>query len=163
MRSWLLCTLLLFALSACSQSFMAPAPPSGAPRTVSLGGPVPLHLELPPGYEMQAEQGPSFDVFHVWRVPPLPLQLDTSLAVFVGPIKTPYCPPDVGRYAPADFRAWKLRWHICGEQGATSTVWETFVPSANGQDSVHIVVIGNDMGELHRLRAIAETLRPLRG
>lgn len=153
----LLAVLATTGLAACSSERAAPEP--SEPRPVELAGRVPLYLELPPQYELQVEIGPTFDIYHVWRVPPRPVDKDTSLGILVGQPITAYCRPSWGEYRPAAFPAWRLRWHVCGEEGTRSRVWETHVRGAT-REPLHIFIIGPDRGETERLRAIAETLRP---
>lgn len=148
---------LLLALGACGAQRAAPPPTE--PRTVELGGRVPLRLELPPTYELQTEVGPNFDVFHVWRVPPLPPDKDTSLGIYVGFPATAYCRPDEGSYQSAAFRAWNVRWHLCGEADTRGRVREAHVRGATAVP-LHVFIVGPDDAEARRLRVIAETLVP---
>lgn len=159
---------LLLALSLASGAFPVWAVPEAPPSATTahletLSGAVPLELEVPAGYEVQTEHDHTLDVFHVWRSPPPPLPRDTSLAVIVSRVRTPFCVPGAGHTEPAAFPAWKLTWHICREEGAHATVWETFVAAPAQHRVVQITLIGTDTAELKRLRAIAETLRPAGG
>jgi hypothetical protein len=132
---------------------------SAAGRAVRLAGRLPLRLQLPPGYELQVDHSDTFDVYHIWRVPPPPLQQDTSLEILVGQPQLAYCLPGTGTERPAAFPRWEARWHLCEEQGTQRPIWEThLLPAAPAP--IHIFIIGRSPEEIERLVHVAETLLP---
>lgn len=145
------------ALAGCGGFKLRPPPPIGAQRTINLAGRVPLQIVLPPGYELQRERGPTFDVINVWRVPPRPLGQDTSLSILIGQPQASYCRPQDGHFEPGAFRSWRARWHVCGEPLTPGYTWETHV-KGDAPEPLHIFIIGADPGEHARLRRIAEGL-----
>ena len=132
-------------------------PPVGPSRPVALEGLLSLRLELPPAYELQPERGATFEVYHISRVPPRPIERDTELAIFVGRPYSSYCPQGIGRYEDAAFRSWRVRWHHCGGNGGQPQVLETHLLNV-AKEPLHIFIVGPDPGEIARLRNIAETL-----
>jgi len=160
MRRTLLLLTLSLALTGCFEGgFQLRAPaPTGPSRPINLHGRLPLRLDLPPGYELQTESSATFQIYHISRVPPRPIERDTELAIFVGQPYGSYCPKGSGTFEPADFRQWKVRWHVCGGgAGARPQVVETHVLGVT-KEPLHIFILGADPGEVARLRNIAETL-----
>jgi hypothetical protein len=162
----MLALVLGLAVAACSAAAPAPAPPARpldeppagpADAPEELQGRVPLRLVLPPGYELQRETGPSFEVFHIWRVPPPGIEHDTALGIFVGRPAATYCLPGTGDEVAAHFRHWQARWHHCGTTVRGVEVYEVHLPDV-AREALHVFVIGADPAERTRLRAIAETL-----
>lgn len=149
-------------VGGCGGPTVRTAPESAAQRTVELEGRVHLRLVLPRGYELQSETGGSFDIYNVWRVPPLPVDKDTSLGIFVGRPLTAYCRPRTGSFQPAAFSAWRVRWHTCGvTEGPGQQIWETHI-RGHTREPLHIFILGPDAPEVQRLKRIAESLVPVR-
>jgi len=149
----------------------APLPPTPPPkarvlaetpagRTMALEGRRPLRLRLPSGYALQADHGDTFDIYHIWRVPPPPLPRDASLAILVGRPQLAYCPPGTGSERPAAFPRWAVRWHLCAERGSGRAIWETHL-LVGARVPIHVFAIGTNGAEVRRLARIAETLQPL--
>lgn len=149
-------------VGGCGGPTVRTAPEAARERSVDLVGRVHLRLVLPPGYELQSETGGSFDIYNVWRVPPLPVDKDTSMGIFVGRPMTAYCRPRTGTFEPGAFRAWRVRWHRCGVlKGPGRQIWETHIRGQT-REPIHIFILGPDAAEVQRLKQIAETLVPVR-
>ena len=148
----------------------APLPPTPPPtareldsspagRTLRLEGRLPMRLRLPPGFELQVDPSDTFDVYHIWRVPPPPLPRDASLGILVGQPQVAYCPPGTGTERPAAFPRWEARWHLCEESGSGRPIWETHLLPAS-PTPIHVFIIGRSPDEIERLVRIAESLEP---